>query len=65
MIVVNCPNDSLATRPKCGDADSSTAPFAMELREAAKRMTHFYWSRRSTDEGSSNRLAGLLYVDTN
>jgi hypothetical protein len=49
-------------------AGSAATVMAMELREAALRMTHFYWysSRCScTDEVSSKRLAGLLYVDTN
>jgi hypothetical protein len=52
------------SRPQSGTP--AEGPLAMELREAALRMAHLYWSRRfSTDESSSNRLVGLLYVDTN
>jgi hypothetical protein len=46
----------------------STSPLAMELREAAMRMTHLYWYGLGypfADPSSSTRLAGLLYVDTN
>ena len=44
------------------------SPFAMELREVAVRMTHLYWywlGSPFADDVSSNRMASLLYVDTN
>ena len=49
-------------------ASSAITPLAMELREVAMRMTHLYWYWSGcpfADEGSSNRMASLLYVDTN
>jgi hypothetical protein len=57
---------------RCGSVEKTATPtglpFAMELREAALRMTHLYWYWSGcpfTDQSSSKRLASLLYVDTN